>query len=93
MVGKISIIPLKGGKRMPSGSYLQVDITCPFYVSDNGKNTLICEGVIPGVNDHCVFERKSDFLLQVRTFCCGRNEYCERYRAIREKYDEEENHE
>ena len=74
---------------MPSGSFLQVDVICPFYQTDNGKNTLTCEGVIPGSRTVSVFQKHADFLCQVKTFCQCRYENCEVYRAIQALYDED----
>lgn len=72
---------------MPSGSYLQVDIICPFYVSDDGKRRVTCEGVIPGTRATSVFPRSADFLLHVEIFCQEHYQNCEMYQAIMGKYE------
>lgn len=73
---------------MPSGSFLQVYVVCPFYVSDNGKNTITCEGVIPETRATNVFQNNAEFLCQIKTFCQCRYENCELYNAIMKKYEE-----
>lgn len=78
------------GDDMPSGSYLQVYVKCPFYVSDNGKDTIICEGIIPGSNDHCVYKSQQDFKKQITVFCCEHYTKCERNCALTSRYEETE---
>lgn len=73
---------------MASGSYMQVHVTCPFYLSDNGKDTIMCEGIVPGSTDHCVFDNKADYKTQICIFCAQHNDRCERYRRLMQQYDE-----
>ena len=32
---------------MASGSYRQVYVVCPYYVTDNGRDRIVCEGLTP----------------------------------------------
>lgn len=74
---------------MPSGSFIQVYVKCPFYISDNGKNRIICEGLIPGSQDHSVFRKTDDYRLQIEVWCCDHFEKCEKFAALNKKYEEE----
>lgn len=73
---------------MPSGSFIQVYVKCPFYQSDNGKNRIICEGITPGSQLQSFYTRHKDYKLQLEIFCCEHFEKCEIYAAIKQKYEE-----
>ena len=65
---------------MSSGSFHQVDVKCPYYISDNGVNKISCEGLIPGSSIAHFFRASADFKMQIRAFCSGcywRCEVCE----------------
>lgn len=74
---------------MASGSYIQAYIKCPFYAGDNGKNRILCEGIIPGSQLHSVFRDMKDYEIQTREFCCKRYRNCEIYIALMQKYEED----
>lgn len=64
-----------------------IEIKCPFY--DRATDyTIICEGVIPGTMDSIRFKKSKDRTTQIKTFCCGCYERCERYAPIYSKYAE-----
>ncbi|MBR5948248.1 MAG: hypothetical protein IKZ82_06315 [Clostridia bacterium] len=76
---------------MPSGSYLQADVQCPFYLYDDGRKKIVCEGFA----DRCTIDVRWRFHAQqeqhMQVFCCRRYTYCEVYRMIMQaKYGEEE---
>ncbi len=71
---------------MASGSYLQVEVGCPFYLSDDGKRRVICEGPVDKSSLTLRFRRREDFQLHTREFCCKRYICCELYRMLMEKY-------
>lgn len=72
---------------MSSGSYMQVNVKCPFYLKDNGKSRIRCEGFADGSSMEWIFTRKPDYDMQITAFCCERYEKCEIYRALmQEKY-------
>ena len=75
---------------MPSGSYLQVFVRCPFYKFDDGKRRITCEGVIEDSSLAWIFHNREDYETQITVFCCGCYENCEVYRLLMEKYQEEE---
>lgn len=66
-----------------------IDIKCPFY-GRSSDYVIICEGVIPGTMDSIRFKKSKDRTTQIKTFCCGCFEKCERYAPIAAKYEEEE---
>ena len=76
---------------MPSGSYRQIDVGCPFYQSDDGKRHITCEGIVDDSNVTLFFRKKQDFEKQMLVFCCGHYRNCEVDRMLMEKYEEDEN--
>lgn len=75
---------------MPSGSYIQVYVKCPYYLSDNGKNRIICEGLTPGSQLQSFYRKRKDFKLQIEIFCCEHYEKCEICEALSKKYEEDD---
>ena len=76
---------------MPSGSYRQVEVRCPFYQSDDGKRRIVCEGVVDGSTIAVNYRRRSDLQKQISIFCAKQYQNCEIYRMLmRDKYKEEE---
>lgn len=74
---------------MPSGSFYQVHVGCPFYKWDNGRCKITCEGVVDGSTLTTNFPNKREFRTQMDTFCCSRYICCEIYRMLMDnKYDE-----
>ena len=76
---------------MPSGSYRQADVGCPFYKYDDSKKRITCEGLIGMENSslELIYRRKSDFDRQMDNFCCKNYQQCKVYRILMEKYEEE----
>ena len=75
---------------MPSGSYKQVYVQCPFYKEDDGKFSIICEGVGDARFLKQRYRNKADYEKQMSVFCCENYQKCEVYRLLMEKYEEEE---
>ena len=76
---------------MPSGSYNQVYVQCPFYKEDDGKLSITCEGFGDARYLKQRFYNKAQYEKQMSVFCCGNYRRCEVYRLIMAtKYDEEE---
>ena len=67
---------------MPTGSYLQREIGCPFYRKDEGKRRIYCEGIVPDSTVSLNYMRPEDFQAQMRIFCCDRYICCEIYRML-----------
>lgn len=75
---------------MPSGSYKQVYVQCPFYKEDDGKFSIICEGFGDARYLKQMFHNKTQYETQISVFCCEHYKRCEIYRLLMEKYEEEE---
>lgn len=75
---------------MPSGSYKQAYVQCPFYKNDDGKKRINCEGLIEDSILALIYHRREDYETQINVFCCEHYKKCEVYRLLMEKYDEEE---
>lgn len=72
---------------MPSGSYRQVDVLCPFYASDNGKTTIACEGILPKTTMLTRFRRPKKYVHHIETACSGDYKSCEIYKILMTKYE------
>lgn len=72
---------------MPSGSYRQVYVQCPFYKFDDGKRRITCEGLIEDSSVALIYHRKADYETQIETFCCEHYKKYEVYRMLMNKYD------
>ena len=75
---------------MPSGSYKQIEVKCPFYKYDDGKRRITCEGIIDDSSLALIYHNNQDYAMQIDTFCCKHYKKCEVYRMLMDKYDEEE---
>ena len=75
---------------MPSGSYKQIEVKCPFYKYDDGKRRITCEGIIDDSSLALIYHNKRDYETQINVFCCEYYQNCEIYRLLMDKYDEEE---
>lgn len=76
---------------MPSGSYRQVHVRCPFYLYDDGKRRITCEGLVGTRKDSTLtlfYHHKTDYETQIKVFCCEHYEKCEVYRMLMNKYEE-----
>ena len=76
---------------MPSGSYKQIEVQCPFYKYDDGKRRITCEGLVDKSSLALIYQRRNDYEIQINVFCCEHYKKCEIYRMLMEaKYDEED---
>lgn len=73
---------------MPSGSYIQVFVRCPFYKYDDGKKRITCEGLTDDSSLALIYHNKTDYEKQISIFCCRHYSKCELYRMLMEKYEE-----
>ena len=74
---------------MPSGSFRQIDVQCPFYKHDDGNKRITCEGLVERSSLSLTYLSKKDFLIQFDTFCCNHCDRFEVYMMLMEKYEEE----
>lgn len=75
---------------MPSGSYMQAYVICPFYQHDDGRRRITCEGIIEGSSLSLLYTNEADYKAQITVFCCEHYRKCEVYKLLMEKYDDEE---
>lgn len=54
---------------MPSGSYKQINVRCPFYKFDDGKRRITCEGIIDDNSLALIYHNKADYETQIDVFC------------------------
>ena len=74
---------------MPSGSYKQIEVQCPFYKYDDGKRRITCEGLVDDSSLALIYQRKSDYETQINVFCCKHYEKCDVYALLIQKYEED----
>ena len=76
---------------MSSGSYKQIEVQCPFYKYDDGKQRITCEGLVDNSSLALIYQKRRDYETQISVFCCEHYKKCEVYRMIMAaKYDEED---
>lgn len=73
---------------MPGGSWKQVNVKCPFYLSDDGRRSITCEGIVKKSSIKLQHSTRAGFDKQMEVFCCDRYENCEIYRMLMEKYED-----
>jgi len=71
-------------------TYNAADVLCPFYRTDDGRQRLRCEGLIPDTSTTVWFCSRKGFRRHMEVYCCARFEYCERYLALMAKYADDE---
>lgn len=65
--------------------YLCSEMRCPFYRDmDRKGKKILCEGLEDQSNIILAYRKKQMWQRQVNTFCAGRYQACEIYRAITE---------
>ena len=75
---------------MPSGSYKQIAVHCPFYKYDDGKQRITCEGLVDNSSLALIYSRRNDYETQINVFCCEHYKKCEIYRMLMDaKYEED----
>ena len=76
---------------MPSGSFKQIEVQCPFYKYDDGKQRITCEGLVDQSSLALIYQKRCDYETQINVFCCEHYKKCEVYMMLMAaKYDEEE---
>lgn len=73
---------------MPSGTYKQVDVLCPFFKYDDNQR-ITCEGIIPHSNIRHIFHSPAAYNKHMTEFCCNRYRDCEIAKLVDEKYDDQ----
>lgn len=73
---------------MPSGTYKQVYVKCPFYHYDENMK-ITCEGVIPGSSLRTIFHSPTVYSNYMKLYCSNRYNDCPIAKLIDDQYDEE----
>lgn len=72
---------------MASGSYWQAYVVCPYYLSDDGKRSVDCEGVTDSSRVRMCFRTQADFEKYMGHYCCRHYGDCGISRAIHATYE------
>lgn len=74
---------------MSSGSFMQADVLCPFYLTDTDKPINIrCEGISDDNRLVLNFRHKNEKLTHMKAFCTDNYCGCVLFKAINEKYED-----
>jgi hypothetical protein len=67
-----------------SGSYNQRYVVCPFYVKDDGRSKITCEGHYDGSRTGYTFAAKETYTQHIRMLCSSMDgcKRCQMYRSI-----------
>ena len=72
---------------MPSGTYIQTLIKCPFYITDSNKPpNLMCEGIANGKGIVIRFQNKDKKDSYIHSYCIEGYEKCLLYKIVYDKY-------
>ena len=76
---------------MSSGTYVQADVRCPFYLKDSNRPNvnIKCEGITNKSKVFLNFGRKTDKMVHMKQFCTSHYENCALYKSIYEQYEDE----
>ena len=69
-----------------SGSYRMSDVLCPFYKRDDGKYTVVCEGLVDHSSLGLMYQHEKLYKKQMEIFCCCHYRKCEIFRMLMAKY-------
>lgn len=67
---------------MPSGSYMQSYVQCPFYQEDDGTSRIRCEGFDKAKSLIQYYRYKRQFNKKLLEVCCGNFKACGIYRGL-----------
>ena len=73
---------------MPSGTYKQVYVLCPFFKYDDTQR-ITCEGIIPHSSIRTIFHSPAAYNKHMAEFCCKNYQNCEIAKLVDEKYDDQ----
>lgn len=75
---------------MSCGSFLSVDVLCPFFRRDENYQKITCEGLVDKSTLTLSFGRRKDFNIHIMTYCCKHYDKCEIHRMLMEsKYEDD----
>lgn len=64
---------------------------CEYYKHSDGKNKVVCMGLVEKSKQTHEFENTDDFKIQVKTFCCDKYKNCEVYQMLKQIYEDDDN--
>lgn len=66
-------------------------VVCPYYIADDCKRTIRCEGPMDGAKLDVVFDSKPQMQFHLEGWCSSESacKKCEVYRMLSEKYRED----
>lgn len=64
-------------------------VRCPYYISDDTRSRITCQGVIEGSKLHWELPPE-DYKIQMREFCQNRYRNCEVCQLLSQIYEEDE---
>lgn len=67
-------------------SWKAADARCPFYLGDDSKREVRCEGFTEGMTVQLRFRKMVQQQEFMGLHCCGRYSMCELYKATMKKY-------
>lgn len=77
---------------MSSGTYIQADVLCPFYITDKANPIILkCEGLQPDITISLMFVYKNTKVNFMNKYCCKQYEKCPLFDVIYKKYEDEIN--
>ena len=63
---------------------------CHYYKGTDSSRQITCQGVADSSDLCWKFKNKRDLLIQLKTFCCYKYEYCEVFQMLKKIYESEE---
>lgn len=75
---------------MPSGSFVQADVLCPFYKYDDGRRRITCEGTVDDSSIALIYHHRADYERRLAMYCCGEYGDCAVCQMLMRKYEEDE---
>ena len=72
-----------------TGSYIQRFVRCPFNKRDDGKRTIVCEGIVEDSSVSLTYRYDSLYKKQMEVFCCDNYQKCEVHSMLMEKYKDQ----
>ena len=72
-------------------SWLRSSVVCPFFLADDSKRTIRCEGPVDNSRLDLIFDTKEQMRFHMEGWCSSEKacEKCEIYQMLIEKYRED----
>lgn len=73
---------------MPSGSFRQVDVRCPYYIGDDGRHVITCEGILPHSKLQVRLRTREVYEETMLVYCSMAWEECPIAKLLNAKWEE-----